>query len=263
MKIRTKLGLITTLLAGCAFASASFAGDWSSHHFDRPPESHGSQASPPPSPPPPPPPEHHSAPPDVRGAAPSPEFRGAAHTDLHGQVPPRDFRGAPPDFRGQLPSHDFRGRPPDFQGTPNMAGPDRATRTPRDLRDRPRETLGGGTAPRDFRGPSSGGAPPPAVSAFVERHDVSRFTPQQREAWTHGSWHHTRHHGRLGWWWFFNDSWFFYPEPFYPYPTYVGDYYDDEYASDDYWYWCDEPRGYYPYVQECDVDWVPVPPQPY
>jgi hypothetical protein len=28
------------------------------------------------------------------------------------------------------------------------------------------------------------------------------------------------------------------------------------------WYYCDDPRGYYPYVQNCDTPWRPVPAQP-
>lgn len=164
-----------------------------------------------------------------------------------------------------MPSRDFRATPPDFRRPPGGDNADRLPRTPHAFGDRTPRTLDGPTA-RDFRGPRSrtpGAMTPPAVSGFVERHDVSRFTPQQREAWTHGRWHHTWHHGRFGWWWFFNDFWFFYPEPFYPYPAYVGEYYDDEYTDDGYWYWCDDPQGYYPYIQECNVDWIPVPPTPY
>lgn len=29
-----------------------------------------------------------------------------------------------------------------------------------------------------------------------------------------------------------------------------------------YWYYCDNPRGYYPYVQNCGTGWKPVPAQP-
>ena len=281
MKARVKLGLITMLSASCAVASATFAADWSTgHHFDRPPESHETQAPPPP----PPPPPIHNAAPDVRGPAPSHDFHAAPPDnngqasprdlhdqapprDFHGQAPPRDFRAPPSDFRGQLPSRDFHGVPPGFRGKHDDASSDRTPRAPRELRDRPPHEPGGVTAPRDFRHPPSGGATtPPAIREFVDRHDVNRFTPQQREAWTHGRWHHTWHHGHFGWWWFFNNFWFFYPEPFYPFPTYVGeyyDYYDDQYSGDDFWYWCDDPRGYYPYVQECEVDWIPVPPEPY
>jgi len=260
MNSHFKFSLIALLLSGCALTSASYADNGpSDRHFDRSTDSRDTEA------PPPPPESHHGAPSDVRGSAPPHEFRGPP-PDFHGQAPSRDFRSAPPDFHGRLPSRDFRGPPPGFQGTPNADGARRLPHTPRELRDRGPQTFDR-SGPRDFRGPHSR-TPSPAVRAFVDRHDVARFTPQQREAWTHGTWHHDWHHGRFGWWWFFNDFWFFYPEPFYPYPTYVGEYYDDEYtdegyADDGYWYWCDEPRGYYPYVQDCEVEWIPVPPDSY
>jgi hypothetical protein len=143
--------------------------------------------------------------------------------------------------------------------------------TGRDLRI-PRDFRGGRSqdftrsGPRGFRGAPSRevfGASPRELRSFQGR-SITQFNPQQREAWTHGTWRHARHNGHFGWWWFFNDFWFFYQEPIYPFPTYVGDYYgDDYYGSDNYSYWCDDPRGYYPYVQECYDDWIPVPPQPY
>jgi hypothetical protein len=262
MNSHPKFSLIALLLAGCALTSASYAANEpSDHHFDRSSDSHDTQA------PSPPPESHHGAPSDVRGPAPSHEFRGPP-PNFHSQAPSRDFHGAPPDFHGQLRSRDFRGPPPGFRGTPNVGDAGRLPHTPREHRNPQAFER---SAPRDFRGLRSrtpGTTTPPAVSAFVDRHDVARFTPQQREAWTHGTWRHDRHHGHFGWWWNFNNFWFFYPEPFYPFPSFVGEYYDDEYtddgyADDGYWYWCDEPRGYYPYIQECDVDWIPVPPQPY
>jgi len=68
-----------------------------------------------------------------------------------------------------------------------------------------------------------------------------------------------------------------YPYPYYaaPYPYYPPAY---PYAQDDYppgpgygaapaaapasWYWCDNPQGYYPYVQQCSSAWRPVAAQP-
>jgi hypothetical protein len=32
--------------------------------------------------------------------------------------------------------------------------------------------------------------------------------------------------------------------------------------QDQYWYYCDDPAGYYPYVNQCSTDWRPVEPQP-
>lgn len=33
-------------------------------------------------------------------------------------------------------------------------------------------------------------------------------------------------------------------------------------ASDGYWYYCNKPDGYYPYVKQCDAGWQKVAPQP-
>jgi hypothetical protein len=35
--------------------------------------------------------------------------------------------------------------------------------------------------------------------------------------------------------------------------------YDQPYASSQYWYYCQAPAGYYPYVQQCSTSWQPVP----
>jgi hypothetical protein len=129
----------------------------------------------------------------------------------------------------------------------------------------------------DFRDGSShgvrGGASNPQVGASGAVHgtfhgkDFNHFTSQERDHWQHdGHWRHSWHNGHFGWWWFLDDFWFFYPEVIYPYPTYVGtDYYydDNDYDSDYSWYWCDDPEGYYPYVQECYDEWQPVSPRPY
>lgn len=91
------------------------------------------------------------------------------------------------------------------------------------------------------------------------------LTAEQRTAWQHGGWHHAWHNGHWGWWWVVGSGWFFYPEPIYPYPEYIGtDYYYDYYnefgAPGYYWYYCEDPQGYYPYVQQCNGPWEPVPP---
>jgi hypothetical protein len=73
------------------------------------------------------------------------------------------------------------------------------------------------------------------------------------ERWRHGAWWHGNHHGRVGWWWIAGDVWYLYPAPVYPYP--------DPFAPPVY-YWCDNPRGYYPAVPACALPWraVPAPP---
>lgn len=105
------------------------------------------------------------------------------------------------------------------------------------------------------------------LGLFHGHHNYAHLTTADRDLWHHGSWRHAWHNGHYGWWWFVDDSWFFYPEPIYPYPDYIGaaDYYDyyDQYGTPEYyWYHCDDPQGYYPYVQHCNGPWQPVPPTP-
>ena len=80
--------------------------------------------------------------------------------------------------------------------------------------------------------------------------------------WRGGAWFHGLHDGRMGWWWQVGPSWYFYPAPIYPYP--------DPYlppvvaapppGAPQYWYYCQNPPGYYPYVPQCAGPWQPVPP---
>lgn len=110
------------------------------------------------------------------------------------------------------------------------------------------------------------GAPPhwgggPHGSFF--HHDFAHFTPVEHAAWVGGSWNHSWHNGRFGWWWFAGGAWYFYDLPIYPYPGWVSDYYyydePDGYGPGQYWYYCQSPPGYYPYVQQCGSGWQPVP----
>ena len=118
------------------------------------------------------------------------------------------------------------------------------------------------------------------VVGFHDR-NVAHFSVQDRAMWTHGNWRHERYHGRYGWWWNTNGAWFFYDQPVYPYPGYASDfYYSDDYAdngdggyanpgygpepgdSGGYWYYCNNPAGYYPYVKSCRGPWRAVTPTP-
>jgi hypothetical protein len=111
-------------------------------------------------------------------------------------------------------------------------------------------------------------------------HDVRQFSPQDRAAWQGGAWHHEYHNGRYGYWWFAGGGWYFYDQPVYPYPVVVSDtvYVDpdpDAGVVEDapppqpvspppgYWYYCDNPPGYYPYVSNCATPFRTVPAQPY
>lgn len=48
--------------------------------------------------------------------------------------------------------------------------------------------------------------------------DVRHFDDHDWALWRGGRWEHSRHDGRLGWWWLAGGLWYFYPEPVYPYP---------------------------------------------
>jgi hypothetical protein len=84
-----------------------------------------------------------------------------------------------------------------------------------------------------------------------------------------GYWNHGWHGGRLGWWWVLGGLWTFYPAPIYPYPSppmvvvpppapapVVVQ--QNIPASGQPWYFCEAPRGYYPYVPNCPSGWRTV-----
>jgi len=104
-------------------------------------------------------------------------------------------------------------------------------------------------------------------------HEFARFAPHDREVWVGGHWHHEWHNGRFGWWWFAGGVWYFYDAPVYPYPTVVSEttYLEPVGAppaaapgvpAAPTYYYCDNPAGYYPYVQSCAMPWRPVPAAP-
>jgi hypothetical protein len=94
-----------------------------------------------------------------------------------------------------------------------------------------------------------------------ERHgwhgDIHRFHQHDLPLWRSGRWHHGHYNGRTGWWWITGGVWYLYPAPVYPYPDpflppgvafpaapVAG-------AVRHYWYHCNSPAGYYPYVAHC------------
>lgn len=92
--------------------------------------------------------------------------------------------------------------------------------------------------------------------------DIRRFREHDMLLWRGGHWYHGPHDGRRGWWWVVGGIWYFYPAPVYPYP--------DPYLPPvsevpppqgpaQYWYYCSNPRGYYPYVAQCLTRWQAVP----
>jgi len=109
------------------------------------------------------------------------------------------------------------------------------------------------------------------------RFDERRFLADRfdRDHWQHGHWFHGLHDGRTAWWWAIDGGGFYaFDQPIYPYPDYSEDYYAaDPYASQplaespyptqpNVYYYCQDPPGYYPTVQECPGGWQTVPAQP-
>jgi hypothetical protein len=100
--------------------------------------------------------------------------------------------------------------------------------------------------------------------------DFGRFSPVERGIWRGGRWQHGWHDNRFAWWWIAGGGWYFYPEPIYPFPTYVPPAIVVQQAPpmpsglppSQFWYFCDTPQGYYPYVAACNGPWreIPAPP---
>jgi hypothetical protein len=94
--------------------------------------------------------------------------------------------------------------------------------------------------------------------------------PRDLGLWRGGHWVHDWHGGRYGWWWIVGGWWYFYPAPVYPYPRYVPPAVVVQQPPPvptglppaPYWYFCDSPQGYYPYVASCNRPWRTVPATP-
>jgi len=108
-------------------------------------------------------------------------------------------------------------------------------------------------------------------------HDFRHFSPTEHAMWVHGRWGHRWWHGRWAWFWFTGGGAYFYPVPVYPYPGYVSETVVDEGPDTDEgpaynsgptgggngtWYYCANPKGYYPYIPQCNGQWQPVPATP-
>ena len=79
--------------------------------------------------------------------------------------------------------------------------------------------------------------------------------------WHGGHWLRGWHGNRFGWWWTVPgyDEWYAYDAPVYPYPAYPDTGYPAAPVAPYYWYYCQSPAGYYPYVEQCAGPWQPVP----
>jgi hypothetical protein len=103
------------------------------------------------------------------------------------------------------------------------------------------------------------------------RGDIRHYKRHDHHHWRRGYWHRGWHGPRFGWWWVAGPSWYLYSAPVYPYPSpYVPPtviretvtVVEQDIEEPDYWYYCENPEGYYPYVQECSEEWFRVPAEP-
>ena len=109
------------------------------------------------------------------------------------------------------------------------------------------------------------GSPGGHPGFHFSHHDFAHFSPAEHQAWIGGHGGHMWHNGVYGWWWFAGGIWYFYDTPFDEYPPYVSsEYYVEqpEYGPEPTWWYCNNPPGYYPYVQSCSTPWQPVPVTP-
>ena len=117
-------------------------------------------------------------------------------------------------------------------------------------------------------------APPPSHRPVRPAPPPPHGAPPPAD-WDHGRWHHGWRGDRVGWWWIVGYHWYF-VDPWYPYwqpwPPREVIVIDRDRAEPEavpsgppppaYWYRCDDPSGYYPYVNECAGGWKAVPAVP-
>jgi hypothetical protein len=118
-----------------------------------------------------------------------------------------------------------------------------------------------------------GASPTVALAQF--HGDIRHFHEHDWALWRGGRWFHGRHGGRAGWWWIAGGVWYFYPKAVYPYPNpYIPPQTTVIVQAPPVapppqpvappppaqnWYYCNNPHGYYPYVQACAAGWITVP----
>jgi len=95
------------------------------------------------------------------------------------------------------------------------------------------------------------------------------------DPWMGGRWFEGWFGGRYGWWWIYSGRYYWYDRPVYPYPPMESEVIVVQppppvvvvpppppavvQPPPNTWYYCDNPAGYYPYVQNCMVPFRPVP----
>lgn len=110
---------------------------------------------------------------------------------------------------------------------------------------------------------------------FRGRH-FEHFTVHEHMVWRGGLWRHTGH----GWFWVVGGVYYAYPVPIYPYPLFVSEVIVEApivaapvvvvrpplvvEKQTEVWYYCDDPPGYSPFIQNCKVEWrkTPITPPP-
>ena len=106
--------------------------------------------------------------------------------------------------------------------------------------------------------------------------DFNHWNRHEQTIWRGGVWRQEEYLGRIGYWWIVGGQRYFYERPVYPYPMVVPEIIyelpvDDQQQQDYsqqppedpyYWYYCEDPKGYYPYISECPSGWITVVPQP-
>lgn len=109
----------------------------------------------------------------------------------------------------------------------------------------------------------------PAMPAHADYWHHGHFYRGYPGYWHSGYWHNGWYGGRFGWWWVTGGGWYYYNAPVYPYPGAVSEVYVTPPATvaappaapaPQMWYYCDNPAGYYPYVQTCSQPFRPVVP---
>jgi hypothetical protein len=97
------------------------------------------------------------------------------------------------------------------------------------------------------------------------RRDFRQFSPTERAVWRSDHREKGLPGDQSSASWMTAGGWY-YPEPIYPYPTYVPPPIVVQPPAlpggpppAQSWYYCDNPRGYYPYVPACNGPWREVP----
>ena len=138
----------------------------------------------------------------------------------------------------------------------------------------PAAAIAGGRREGDFRFHAD---PRTRGGDFRFHADMRQWGPREHALWRGGHWRQELHGGRYGWWWDVNGVWYFYDHPVYPYPAIVSEVIAEEPVPSfapvaaapvaiplgppppQFWYYCDSPAGYYPYVATCGTAFRQVP----